>query len=538
MQRQPPSSFQQGLSAAESGEFERAHAIARSLLSSNPDDVYGLQILGFAAFRQGDNQRALEAFWRANRIEPGQPTLLCWLGVLYRERGDFAQAERAFRDAVRINPRDGDAWCQFGETLYVLGRKDEARDAFDRALAAAPVSAAVLAKSARFFEMVHDLNKARALAEQARSLNPNDELTAIALAELDLREKKYGDALANLSPLVDNENSNFRYKAKTLHMIATAYDKLGRFDEAFASLEQAHALQKSAHSARIASGQSPLNSDTIARTRAFLETADLAKWTRFDRLDGPSPIFLLGFVRSGTTWLDQILSSHPKIAVMEEEDNFIDIWPHLIMSDNDLHRLPDLSRDEVNGWRRKYWDRARQSIKHPDAQFVVDKVPLNTAQLGLIYRLFPEAKIIFALRDPRDCVLSAFQQNFQLNAGMFHFLEIKAAAIFYDNVMAIGEIIRNRTPLRFHEVRYEDAVADLESEMRRLIDFIGAPWTSAVLDYQTTATQRAIRTPSRQQVVHAPYASSIGKWRNYRKGMSPALEILAPWVAKFGYESD
>jgi len=535
---QPPNLFAEGLQAAERGDFARADAIARSLLARSRDDVHALQIIGYAAFLQGDNTRALDAYIRANRAAPGQPALLYWIGVLFKERGDTAQAERALRQATDIKSDYGDAWCHLGETLYLNDKKDEAAAAYEKAHAAEPQSATVLAKCARFFEINHEMDRARAFAEKAYEAAPSSDLNAIVFAEILMREKETARAIEILEPFAANDAVNRRNRSKILSLLASAYDRTARFDDAFAALEKSHALQSQISSAEAAAQQSPLQTSALDATINFLSETNFAEWTSHSALEGPAPVFLIGFVRSGTTWLDQILSSHPQIEVMEEEDNFIDIWPHYVTDAEGARRLPFLTCDEVNALRAAYWKRARLILKEDKGGPIVDKVPLNTAELGLIYRIFPDAKIIFAIRDPRDCVLSAFQQHFQINAGMAHFLDMTTAAEFYDRVMSIGEIVRNRAALDVHEIRYEGLVADLERETRALIDFLALPWDDAVLNYQETARQRAVRTPSRTQVIQKPYATSVGKWRNYRRGMAPALPILAPWVEKFGYAPD
>lgn len=538
MPDQPPNMFAEGLRAAECGDFARAAAIAQSMLARNPNDVHALQIIGYSAFQRGDNAGALNAYIKANRAAPGQPALLYWIGVLFKERGDMVQAERAFRTATEIKPDYGEALCHLGETLYLIDKKDEAAAAYEQARAVEPHSATVLAKCARFFETIHDLEKARTLAEQAFDAAPSNELIAIAFAEILLREKETDRAIEILEPISSADSVNQRNQSKIMSLLAAAYDRKKRYEAAFAALENAHRLQKNITSSQVAAQQSPLQTPVLQRTLEFLSDTNFGSWTSYDALEGAAPVFLIGFVRSGTTWLDQILSSHPQIEVMEEEDNFIDIWPRYVVDQKGAQRLPALTLDDVNALRAAYWKRAKQILKDDKGGPVVDKVPLNTAQLGLIYRIFPDAKIIFAVRDPRDCVLSAYQQHFQINAGMAHFLDMTTAAEFYDRVMSIGEIVRNGTALDVHEIRYENLVADLEKEARALIDFLALPWDDAVLNYRETARQRAVRTPSRQQVVQKPYATSIGKWRNYRAGMAPALPILAPWVEKFGYDVD
>ncbi|MEZ5917610.1 MAG: sulfotransferase [Parvularculaceae bacterium] len=159
-------------------------------------------------------------------------------------------------------------------------------------------------------------------------------------------------------------------------------------------------------------------------------------------------------------------------------------------------------------------------------------------QLGLIHRLFPDAKIIFATRDPRDVILSAFQQHFEQNYAMFQFLNFDSAAAYYDLIMSFGAMMREKSANTFHDVRYEDVVADLEGEARRLTAFLGVPWNEAMLAYDETAKRRAVRTASATQVIQRPYSTSIGKWKNYRDEMAPVMPVLAPWVQRFGYDND
>jgi hypothetical protein len=161
-------------------------------------------------------------------------------------------------------------------------------------------------------------------------------------------------------------------------------------------------------------------------------------------------------------------------------------------------------------------------------------MPINTTLLPLIAALFPEAKVLFALRDPRDVVLSCFRRAFIANAVSFHLLDLEAAARFYDQVMGFAVLCRDRLPLEVCDVRYERLVADLAGETRRLCAFLGLDWTPALLDFAETARRRVILTPSAAQVRRGLF-SGEGQWRAYRGEMIGALAILAPWAERFGY---
>jgi len=150
-------------------------------------------------------------------------------------------------------------------------------------------------------------------------------------------------------------------------------------------------------------------------------------------------------------------------------------------------------------------------------------------------KVFPSAKVIFALRDPRDVVWSCFRRSFNMNANMYEFNTLDGAARFYDAVMTAGEAYFGRLPLKVHRLRYEDIVADFETQGRALCDFLGVDWTDKLKDF--ASTERAIATPSSAQVGRGLYAEGVGQWRNYAAALEPVMPILRPWIEKFGYDA-
>lgn len=537
MQSPSARAFREGLAAADAGNTERAIEIAENLLARDPRDVHAFQILGFAHFKRGRNHEAFEAFSEANRLAPNQPAIINWIGIVLKERGEFVRARAAFLKAAQLAPKNAEICCSLAEIQAILGERDEARIAYKRAAALDPNNALVLAKAARFFEQTDDIPRARICAEQALTFDPAHEIAHIAMAEIEIRERDFDAVITRLEPALSRGSVNFRNRSKMHQLLAEAYDKAGRYDEAFAAYSASNNLQKELGGDIVARERSPLTPGQVKQITEFLENEEPGAWTRFDNLSEPTPVFLLGFVRSGTTWLDQILSSHPDITVLEEEDNLFDAWSKFLLDINGMRRLATLTQDEIENFRRAYWQRAIANLRQKKrGKIFVDKVPLNTVQLALIYRLFPEAKIIFCVRDPRDCVFSAFQQHFSINAAMSQFLTLESAASYYDQVMTLAEICRRKFPLNVREVRYENLVRNLEAETRPLIEFLGLEWSDAILNYTETARKRAILTPSRNQVVNKPFSSSIGKWRRYEKFLAPVLPILDKWAAEYGYE--
>jgi hypothetical protein len=143
-----------------------------------------------------------------------------------------------------------------------------------------------------------------------------------------------------------------------------------------------------------------------------------------------------------------------------------------------------------------------------------------------------------ALRDPRDVLLSCYQQRFAMNPAMYQLLRLDTAAAYYDTVMNLVELCRGKLPLRIYPVKYEDVVANLEATMRAVLEFLGLDWHRGLHEHAETARTRIISTPSAAQVVRPLYASSCGRWRNYREFLRPSFATLERWVQTLGYDAE
>ena len=168
----------------------------------------------------------------------------------------------------------------------------------------------------------------------------------------------------------------------------------------------------------------------------------------------------------------------------------------------------------------------------------VDKMPLNSVSLCLIAKLFPNAKIIFALRDPRDVVLSCFRRRFGMTLQMSELLTLESAAGYYDAVMTLCAAYRERLALRLHELRYEQLVANFAEVCRSVCSFLDITYRNEMQNFVAAAQSRNIDTPSASQIVKGLYSRGVGQWRGYRSEMSPVMPVLAPWVERYGYPPD
>jgi hypothetical protein len=167
----------------------------------------------------------------------------------------------------------------------------------------------------------------------------------------------------------------------------------------------------------------------------------------------------------------------------------------------------------------------------------LDKNPAYNLTIPLLLRLFPEARILVALRDPRDVVLSCYLRYLPLNAVSVRFLDIRRAAERYALDMSAWLKFRELIEAPWCENRYEDTVANVESQAHRALETLGLPWDASVLNYRQRLTEtKQVTSPSYEAVVQPIYTRAIGRWKNYERIMEPALDILEPFVRAFGYQ--
>jgi hypothetical protein len=240
-------------------------------------------------------------------------------------------------------------------------------------------------------------------------------------------------------------------------------------------------------------------------------------------------------MRSGTTLLEQVLASNPHVVALEERGTLNPLGEQYMRSNHELDALATLEGEALDSARAGYWDRVRKFAPDLTGKILIDKQPLNTIRLPLIAKMFPKAKVLFAIRDPRDVVFSCYRRPFQVNTTMFEFLGLNDAATFYASIMALGKLYREKLTLNLMDHYYEDMVTDFEPRVRAVCDFIGLEWSDSMRDFNKHAPQININSPSAKQVRRPLYGEGIGQWRKYSEQLQPMLPILRPWVEEFGY---
>ena len=244
--------------------------------------------------------------------------------------------------------------------------------------------------------------------------------------------------------------------------------------------------------------------------------------------------FLIGFPRSGTTLLDTILRTHSKTLVLEEEIYLENTRNYYFTSNsNRLDAIKNISLEEVINLRKHYFDQI--NIDYKNTETVIDKLPLTITELGFVEKIFPDAKIILALRHPCDVVISCFFSSFKMNRAMINFLSIKNTVDFYNKVLDLFEFYENELNLEIIKIKYEDIVFDFENETKKLFKFLNLEYEDGINKfYETAQNRKMISTPSYSQVTSPLYSSSIDRWKNY-ESLVKIEKPLRKWIKRLNY---
>ncbi len=310
-------------------------------------------------------------------------------------------------------------------------------------------------------------------------------------------------------------------------MLGDAFDGLGQIDEAFEAYGQANAHFAEMHAGPNAPPAALHWVEEINHAFAKLDRSAFPPGPPADSSPVAAHIFLLGYPRSGTTLVEQILASLPDVATVEETPTLVDSQ-HYLTTDG-LATLPNISDEQVRQLRAAYWQRVEAAGVNPTGKTFVDMDPFKGPALPLIARLFPEAKIVVMRRDPRDVVWSCFRRTFLYSPQTYEFTTLPRAARLYDAMMRLTVNCIEKLPIESHTVVYEDLVRDFDLVTQNLCHFAGLAWSPDMRNFAETARRGRVKTASAGQVRQKLFDGS-GQWRPYADKLESLMPILAPWL--------
>ena len=493
------------------------------------------------------------------------------------QRRDFAAAEMCFRQALELKPNNAEALAGVGQGLYWRHRRVEGLKYMQKAAKtllrqSAKTEIRILLELSEQLQLWGEIELALQLARAAVKLTPDhpSALYAVAaclhrlnyvdqamlvmhkllkqlpenagcqilMALLEFDNKQVEHAQIRLESVLATESDKLQLARASLEL-SKVYDNQKRYDDAFAALTVAGDQHR-----KLALSQDIDSEFIFNKINLYLHGYDaklLKRWSAANFADNlPVPAFLIGFLRSGTTLTEQVLSAHPKIITTDENQLLNEVIIELEKMTNCKGDIPSALRQinivQARHLRQFYWRRACEEYSQAILnKTFINKVALNSIEIGLISTRFPEAKIIFALRDPRDVCLSCAMQSFTMSVATINMLSWQGIARQYAAIMELWLSLRHQISPDYLELRYEDTVTDFKASFQRVFAFLGLDWHTDVLSFHQQVAGRYVSTPSFTAVSQPVYQSAVARWKHYEKHYDTIMPLLQPYIEAFGY---
>jgi tetratricopeptide (TPR) repeat protein len=474
----------------QAGDLPQAERIYREVLLLDPNQGDALNLLGVLANQMGQPETAIDLLSRAVAAHPHEPEFHSTLAAAYTATGDVASAITHYRKAVRLKPQAVGSRAHLCDALLEQGQQDEAL----------------------------------ALCLEALRLDRDSALAWCVLGELVGHGcHTFTDAdIAHLQQLVADGRLPI-HDASMIHFTLAAHrEKCGAYDEAFRSYQKANELKREVYRQSKQRFDPGMHLDLIDRLIAFFTPEFFQRIEAFGA-DSELPVFVVGMVRSGTSLVEQILASLPRVfgagelkdidqlsTALPQHLNVAEAYPPCL-----AHIDPAIARKLAYGYLLRLAGPCGASLR------MIDKMPHNYLHLGLIAVLFPRARIVHCRRDPMDVCTAAYFQNFK---WLPYTASLDDIVFYYRQYERLMEHWKRVLPLRMHEVVYEQMVANQEAVSRELVSFCGLPWDERCLAFYQS--RRTVQTASKLQVRQPIYTRSVARWQHFAAHLGPLRQAL------------
>lgn len=550
-----PNQFQAYIGQAKAlvglGRFQEAIEAYERAIAGQPKLVPVIMDLATLLLNLGRLEPAEGWHLRALELEPESEKVLAGLGKVYQAMRRPELAANYYQNAVRVKPDYADGHHMLGTLLFNQGRIDEAALHYSKALKIDATNITLLRDMGYLHLSMNRPSQARGMFQRALNLQPGNPDIIAALAKLDDQSGNLSSAYERIQPfikqsvphvevglvfadicrhfdrcheaaeylegLLGNAPEHPAVKEKLYFALGKLYDRLGEYDRAFRYFEKGNCLK-------------PDNFSLIEEAACIDQLIKVCDWNFFvtaprSTRSTDSPIFIVGMPRSGTTLTEQILASHPDVHGLGE----ISVLPDIIHGLKTSLRtsapypesLKELTPDLLDALGNTYLDGIR-SLGWAHTRRFTDKTLVNYLYLGLIALMFPRARVIHCVRDPRDTCLSIFFQSF--DASHYYANRLENLGAYYTLYRRVMNHWKGLLNIPILELRYEDLIGDQEGKTRDLIEFAGLDWDDRVLRFYET--KRSVVTASYDQVRQKIYTRSTARWKKYAEHIDPLVKAF------------
>ena len=505
----------------EKGKYAEAEDAYRLALGLRPDIAEIHEGLGVALFVQQRFTEAIDALREAIRLQPDFAKAHYYLGEALGRLGRYENALAAYCDVIRLKPDHLNSWLNRAFLQTEMGLLEEALASYRQAKSLNPTSTTAGIGEAWILEKQGHFTKAYELLQPFINNEQTEVFAAVVLAELCRPLNRCDEAIAIMERVLDQNGPTLDHPQRaTLHYeLGRLYDRKNAFDTAFRHIKSANELK--GKTMRFDVDEHSRHIDALIQTY----NPDFLAHAPRPHNRSRRPIFIIGMPRSGTSVIEQILSSHPRVfggGELMMMTNIVNELPALLGGLKTYpHCLNILTQAHVDHIAQRYLDFLM--TLSPDAEHVTDKMPDNYQHLGLINILFPESRVIHCMRNPLDTCLSCYFQNF--GPWIPYTQDLRTLGAVYREYQRLMKHWKSVLDIPIMDIKYEELIADQEGITRTMLSFCGLEWNDNCLNFFDS--KRTIATASHDQVRQPIYTRSVDRWKNYETYLSPLKEILA-----------
>ena len=503
-----------GVRHLHASRYRKAEDAFKKVLIEDENNIDALRFMGILAFKSGNHDIAEAMLTKALKLDPTYSLVWANLAQVFSVTGQLDKAKKSFKNILSMEPKNGLIWAEYGTVLTKLANYEEGRDAYLKALEFKPDSPRVHLSLGHVYKTMGEIDNSIDSYKNTILQNNLSGEAYWSLANL----KTYSFSENEIKDMEDTLKGDMSdIERSQMHFaLGKAYEVKKDFDKSFKNYYEGNKVKKG-----LIKYSSDDTTDNTKRILNFFNKENIQKLAKSSTGDR-DPIFVLGMPRSGSTLVDQIISSHSKVDGTQELPNIIKIAAELnsnnqknypeVLEELDESKLSNLGKDYIS---ETAW--ARDS-----APFFIDKMPNNFIHIGLIKTILPNAKIIDTRRDPMDTCFSCFKQFFA--RGQLFTYSLEDLGNYYTDYIRAMNHWHNVYGKDIYTVHYDNVINETEETIRELIDYCELPFEKECLEFYNSS--RPVKTPSAEQVRQPIYKSGLNYWKNYEKHLLPLKKII------------
>ena len=493
--------------------FRKAEDAFKKVLIEDKNNIDALRFMGILAYKTGNHDIAEKMFVKALMLDPTYSIVWANLAHVYTVTGQLDKAKKSFQNILKMDPENGLIWAELGTVLNKLANYKDGRDAYLKSIELKPDSPRVYLSLGHVYKTMGDIENS---IESYKETIKHNNLSGEAYWSLaNLKTYKFtNNEIEEMEKALKSEMSDIE-KCQMYFALGKAYEVEKDFDNSFKNYSKGNKIKKEE-----SEYSSMDTTDNTSKVIQFFNEKKLMQLSSSKTLDR-DPIFVLGMPRSGSTLIDQIISSHSMVDGTQELPNIIKIAADLKRKNNLYPEILDeIDEDEITELGEKYLNGTRWA--RDTAPFFIDKMPNNFIHIGLIKTILPNAKIIDTRRDAMDTCFSCFKQFFA--RGQLFTYSLEDLGKYYSDYIKAMNHWHKVFGDQIYTVRYDNVINDTENTIKELIQYCELPFENECLEFYKSS--RPVKTPSAEQVRQPIYKSGLNYWKNFEEHLQPLKKII------------